>query len=401
MSSDNSHELIIIGAGVSGLGFAHLARQKGLHPLVLEASSHIGGCIDSHQFETTDGCGWVELGAHTCFNSYGTLLGILEGVGEVSNFQAKEKFSYQLLTPEGLTSIPRALNFVEILRSVIKLFSLDKAKCTVEQYFGAIVGPNNFQKVVAPALDAVICQPAAQFPANALFRKKPRKKEIQRSFTGKRGVQSFVDAIAEQEGLNIRSSSPVKSITRDDRGFSVLLESGESLEAEQVALAVPPDIVARLLANSVPAIANLAAEIEMAEIESLAVVTAAEAVPLPKMAGIIAQSDHFYSAVSRDPIADPHFRAFTFHFRPNMLAVQQQLQRACEVLEITPDQVTLSRSKHNRLPMLRIGHDKRVAQLDALLQSEALAITGNWFEGVSIEDALLRTAAEVERLFPG
>ncbi len=401
MSSENCHDLIIVGAGISGLGFAHLALQKGIKPLVLEATNHQGGCIDTYQFETPDGDGWVELGAHTCFNSYGTLLDMLEVQGMASDLQAKEKLSYQLLTQDGLTSIPRALNFLQILRSFVKFFSLNKSECTVEQYFGAIVGPDNFKRVVGPALDAVICQPSALFPADALFRKKPRKKEVERSYTGRRGLQVFVDAIAKQKDLDIRLSSPVKSLQRCEQGFRLILAGGEVFTAKQVALAVAPDVAAILLETMAPEICRLVSEIEMAEIDSMAVVVKAQQIPLEKMAGIIAQSDQFYSAVSRDPVSDPEFRAFTFHFHPDLLDESQRLQRACAVLGITSDQIIAVQSKRNRLPKLRIGHSGRISRLDALLDGDALAVTGNWFDGVSIEDSLLRTASEAKRLLSG
>jgi len=401
VSSKNCHDLIVVGAGISGLGFAHMALQKGITPLILEATNHQGGCIDTYQFETPDGDGWVELGAHTCFNSYGTLLELLEVQGMVSDFQAKDKLSYQLLTQDGLISIPRALNFFQILRSFLKIFSLNKSECTVEQYFGAIVGPDNFKRVVGPALDAVICQPSALFPADALFRKKPRKKDVERSYTGRRGLQVFVDAIASQKGLDIRLSSPVRSLQRCDQGFRLVLDGGDVFTAKQVVLAVAPDVAAKLLETTAPEISRLVSEIEMAEIDSIAVVVKSQQIPLDKMAGIIAQADQFYSAVSRDPVSDPEFRAFTFHFHPDILDESQRLQRICSVLGVSSEQIIAAQSKRNRLPKLRLGHSDRISQLDALLDGDALAVTGNWFEGVSIEDSLLRTASEAKRLLSG
>lgn len=399
MSSDKVQDLIIVGAGISGLGFADLALKKGYRPLVLEASQHIGGCIDSYKFSTPEGDGWAELGAHTCFNSYGTLLGILEGLGQLGQFQDKDKLSYQLLTKDGLKSIPRALSFVEIIRSCYKIFTLDKKSSTVEQFFGAIVGPENFRRVVGPALDAVICQSASLFPADALFRKKPRRKEVQRSFTGSRGLQTFTDAIANQDNLNIRLSSPVNQVMKTEEGYQVQLFDGEVIRTKRLALATAPDITSQILEQSEPEISSLASEVEVAEIDSMMVVIGVGKSPLPKIAGIIAQSDHFYSAVSRDPIPDQNYRAFTFHFRPEQLTEVQMLEKACEVLEVPVKVVVDHQLKRNRLPKLRQGHGARIQQMDALLAGEPLAITGNWFDGVSIEDSLLRTATEVNRLF--
>jgi protoporphyrinogen/coproporphyrinogen III oxidase len=49
---------------------------------------------------------------------------------------------------------------------------------------------------------------------------------------------------------------------------------------------------------------------------------------------------------------------------------------------------------------LRAGHSELVERIDALLAGGRLAITGNWFLGVSIEDCLTRSRRELERLFP-
>jgi hypothetical protein len=41
-----------------------------------------------------------------------------------------------------------------------------------------------------------------------------------------------------------------------------------------------------------------------------------------------------------------------------------------------------------------------VERLDRDLVGRRLGVTGNWFLGVSIEDALTRSRAESDRLFP-
>jgi hypothetical protein len=120
---------------------------------------------------------------------------------------------------------------------------------------------------------------------------------------------------------------------------------------------------------------------------------------LPALAGLIAVDDAFYSAVSRDFMPDPDYRGFAFHFRPGTLDATAQLARACEALGVAPERVAAQRRVHNRLPALRAGHGERVARLDRSIAGSRLAITGNWFVGVSIEDALTRSRAESDRLF--
>jgi protoporphyrinogen oxidase len=398
--SEKAVELIVVGAGISGLGFAHLARRQGIETLVLEASPTPGGCIRSHRFENPEGPYWIELGAHTCYNSYGNLLQMLEDTDQLEALQPKQKLRYRIQTAEGLKSIPSQLNLFELLGVVPRLLMSKKAGRSARDYFGGILGRRNFQRVLGPALDAVVCQPAGEFPADALFRKKPRRKEIMRSYTGQLGLQSFVEAIVDQPGLEILTGRRVESIERTAAGYRLNLAGGDPLEAQRVALAVAPDVAASLLQGVSPQVTELISQVDMAEIESLAVLLRKEAVGLPPVAGIIGRDDDFYSVLSRDPVPDSSYRAFTFHFRPGRLDEAGKLARIRQVLGVEASDIEATAACVNRLPALRLGHAERIERLDQTLAGEALAMTGNWFAGVSIEDSLIRTAEEFARLFP-
>jgi hypothetical protein len=136
----------------------------------------------------------------------------------------------------------------------------------------------------------------------------------------------------------------------------------------------------------------------MAEIESQAVLLHTEDLDLPKVAGIIGCDDDFYSVVSRDPVPDPNYRAFTFHFRPGRLDQAGRLARICQVLGVDSAAIVESITTLNRLPALRLGQAERIDWIDRRLEGEPLALTGNWFHGVSIEDTLMRSARECARL---
>ncbi|MEN8179180.1 MAG: FAD-dependent oxidoreductase [Pseudomonadota bacterium] len=393
-------ELVVVGAGISGLGFAHLANQRGIKTLVLEAAHEPGGCLHTHLFKTDEGVFWAELGAHTCYNSYGNLLKIIEETGQLTSLKAKEKLRYWLQTDQGLTSIPSQLNYFELLGVIPRLLLSKKEGSSVGDYFGKIMGKRNFQRVLGPALDAVVCQPAADFPADAMFRKKPRRKEIIRSYTGPEGLQSFVNGIVSQPGLEVRVDSPVTQIEQTEDGYRVSTESGQAIETSRLALAIPPDVAARLLQSSLPQLAEPISQIQMVEIESVAVLLKADTLELQPLAGIIGRNDDFYSVVSRDLTPDPRYRAFTFHFRPGRLDDAGKMRRIREVLGVQESDILDSARYQNRLPALRLGHSERVSGLDGALRDQPLALTGNWFSGVSIEDSLVRTVQEFARLYP-
>lgn len=394
--NDKVHDLLVVGAGISGLGLAQMARRHGVEVGLLEAGSRPGGVIHSHRFTTPEGAVWSELGAHTCYNSYGNLLQMLEQSGQLATLQPKLKLPFRLQIGDRLCSIPSQLNFVELLGVLPRLWLSRKLGATAEGYYGRIIGRRNFARVLGPALDAVVCQPAAAFPADALFRKKPRRKEILRSYTGPVGLQSLIEGIAS--GLDVELNAQVKELRRVPQGYRVTLADGRELSARRLALAVGPDTAGDLLQEMMPDLAARLDEIEMAEIESQAVLLHAEDLDLPKVAGIIGCDDDFYSVVSRDPVPDPNYRAFTFHFRPGRLDQAGRLARICQVLGVDSAAIVESITTLNRLPALRLGQAERIDWIDRRLEGEPLALTGNWFHGVSIEDTLMRSARECARL---
>lgn len=178
------YDLLVIGAGISGLAAAHYGRQQGWSVHVLESRERPGGCLHSHVFSGLEPPGfWLELGAHTGFNSYGHLLDILADLDGLSALCPKPRLNYQLWVEGCRRTIPAQLHWWELVRSCPRLFTLDKTTATVAGYYGAIAGPNNYQEVLGPAFNAVICQDATDFPAASLFRKRTRRQDYPKSFS--------------------------------------------------------------------------------------------------------------------------------------------------------------------------------------------------------------------------
>ena len=119
-------DLLVVGAGISGLGLARMAKRRGVSCLVVEAGSHVGGAIHTHTFETPKGPIWAELGAHTCYNSYGNLLEMLEETGQLEMLQAKQKLRYRMQVGASLVSIPSQLSLLELLGVLPRLWTSDK-----------------------------------------------------------------------------------------------------------------------------------------------------------------------------------------------------------------------------------------------------------------------------------
>lgn len=394
------YDNLIIGGGISGLGLGHYCARKGLRTLLLEREEQVGGCIRSHTFWEAGGF-WVELGSHTCYNSYGHLLDLISDLGLEDDLRLKEKVGFKLLGPDGLHSLFSRLHPLELARSLPRLLWEKKAGKSVADYYSRVLGARNYRELFGPAFNAVICQPAEEFPADKLFRRKPRRKEMPRSFTLPDGLSDIAVSIAIQEALETRIDTRATGIARDGDRFRVTTEDGGELLSRHLSLALPPDAAATLLADVFPELAKPLGEIRMAAIDSVAVAVLREELDIAPLAGIIAPGDDFYAAVSRDYMEDSLFRGFCFHFVPDRLDREQQIERICTVLGIDREAIVDIAHRRNRLPALRVGHDALVAEIDGALAGTGLALTGNYYLGISIEDCLTRSAAEFERVFGG
>jgi protoporphyrinogen oxidase len=391
---------IVIGGGISGVSAAHYAARAGHDTLVLEADSRPGGCMRTEAFPDLGGF-WVEAGSHSCFNSYGNLLGIMEHLGILTRATPKAKVSYKLWRGGKRKSVVSALHPFELLRSLPKLFGGDKTGASVREYYARGLGEKNYRDLFGPAFRSVICQPADDFPAEALFRKKPRRKEVLRSFTMPRGLGEIPQAIANTPGVTLRTASPVTAVTRAGDGFAVTCADGSRHTCDWLTLAVPPDVAASLLTDAAPEAAAIVGGIGMAEIDTQLLVFDKASLGIDALAGFISVDGAFLSAVSRDFLDDPRLRGFAFHFPGDTLDERARIDAACAALDAKPDQVLASASVRNRLPALRKGHGALVDALDRALAGGRLGLTGNWFLGVSIEDCVTRSRGEHERRLGG
>jgi len=397
--TQSSWQTLVVGAGISGLSFGHIAARRGKRVLILESSGEVGGCLHTHFFERRPEF-WCELGAHTLYNSYGGLLEIVDELDLAGAMEPKEKLPYKMLVNGSTTAVASRLHWGELLRSLPRILSVPKTGKTVGEYYAAIAGQRNFSDVLEPAFNAVLCQPAGNFPAEALFRKRQRRKDRIKHFTFTDGVQQIAREIARQSKLTVRTGTQAASIvSQGQEGFRVVTQSGEEIHTEDLILAVPPDAAALMLGSMLPELSALLGRISMANIKSLAVAVDGMAVRLPRLAGLIGVNQDFYSVVSRDPRPHPEARGFTFHFRPDQSDTAARLKRASEVLGVGVEQIQDQFEYVNRIPSYAPDHYSVVQNIDAALSGLRLGLIGNYFLGVSIEDCIGRSRREYERLY--
>jgi UDP-galactopyranose mutase len=396
-----TNDVVIIGGGISGLSFAFHAARAGRAVRVVEQDTRVGGCLDTRT--SPDGF-WVELGAHTCYNSYGAFIELLEGLELVGELQPRGKPVLRLLEGDAilpgknLGALLRRMSLWELARSLPRMIGASPDGRTVRSHYGRIVGAGNYERVLGPMLSAVPSQRADEFPADMLFKKRPRRKDVLRSFTLKGGLGVVTERIARQPGVTITTGRSATALERDGAGFVVTLADGERLGAELVAIATPPRAAARLLSGVLPGIAGRLGEIGEATVETMGIVVRAEQVAgVPYSTFLIPSGDIFHSVVTRDVVPDPTWRGFVFHFHPGH-GEDEMLARAAALLGVSRGDLAHVTRRRTVLPSPVLGHRDVIAGLDAALGSGRLAVTGNWFAGLAIEDCVLRSRAEWQRV---
>jgi len=388
-------DYIVIGGGVSGLVSAARLARSGCSVRVLEAADRLGGCIQSWR---TEGDFWLELGAHTAYNSYAPLLEALADRGRLEDLLLREKVGYRFVCADGSLQSPMArLNFLEAALSLP--FGLFKAKAgrSVAQWFSGLLGRGNYRRLLAPAFAAVLSQRADDFPAEWLFRKKPRMKTAPRKYTFTGGLQGLLEALAEGAPFSVKTGTPVQAIAREGDGFRV--QTGDtSLSCSQLLLAVPVDAAAQLLADCYPEVAQRLARIPMVASEAMGVVLPTAKTALPALAGLIGDDDSFWSVVTRDPVPHNTLRGYTFHFRPGVLDRAGKLARIAQVLGAQSSDFLHVAEATNRLPAPSLEHAALAGEALDLLAKEPLALVGNYLNGLAIGDCAERAVIESDRL---
>ena len=396
-------DVVVVGGGIAGMALAFKAQQAGKRVLVLERERHLGGCLRSERA----GDFWYELGGHTVYNSYGAFLDVLVGAGLgntlVERGPARARFGmlkdgkYRWLTPPKVLML---LNpFEAALHAPLGLLR-KKAGRTVGEYYAGVVGRGNFARVLSPFLAAVPSQSADGFPMEgdgSLFKKRPRREEFPRSFGIPGGLQTVCDAVGRLPQVQVETGVEVAGLVRRDGAFEVTARDGRTFRAPLAALAVPPDAAARLLEAELPGVATTLRRIKTLTVDSMGVVLPRAKAWMPECAFLVPVGDTVRSVVTRDPFPDPERRAFAFHFQGG-LPRAQRLQRMADILRLPVEELGEVAENRVVLPSPERDHAAVVAELDRGLAGAGLALTGNYFGGLAIEDCVLRSFAEWARV---
>lgn len=389
---------------MSGLSLAWKAASAGKRVLVLERERRVGGCLHSHR--TPDGF-WFEMGAHATYNSYGAFLDVVVGAGVAGKLveRGPARATFGLLRDGEIAWLtpPRVLLRLSWLEAAVHVplgIFAGKDGETVYSYYSRLIGRRNYDRILSPFFAAVPSQKADGFPVagpGSLFKKRPRRKEFPRSFAIRGGLQTVCEAVAAFPGVTVETGVAAARVARGGGGFAVKTEDGRTLEAPLAAVAAPPDVAAALLRDDFHELATAVSRVKTVTVESMGVVLSRARCWMPECAFVVPVDDVFFSCVTRDVVPDPENRGFAFHFRPGVPR-EEKLARMAEVLRVPREALGTPVEQRRSLPAPALGHAEVVRALDAALAGGTLALTGNYFGGLAIEDCVLRSNAEWRRI---
>lgn len=395
--SETVYDCVIVGGGISGITFAHYLRKEGKTVLILEKNENPGGQLQTGHLSSQPDY-WYELGSHTCYNSYTSLLSIIKEIGKTDLIEPLAKHSFVLYASLKIKSIASEVSKLSCLFHFPRYFFSDKTGKTTREYFRPIVGPSNYDRLFTNAFKAVICQPADDYPAEIFLKKrKDREKEISRRFTFKGGLSSFINEVIEKDNVEVNTQSKVTKVKKEGEIFQITIGNGQTFKAKNIALAANPKISSDLLQSIEPQLAELLSSIPIFESESVNITIANDKIDLKKIAGIISLSNEFLSAVSRDLVDDDRYRSFTFHFEKGKKTEVEKQDLICRVLNITASDIIEIKSMEHSLPAMRIQHLHMDEKVQTVRKDKNIYMLGNYYYGLSLEDCVNRSKAEFER----
>jgi len=386
-----NYDIAIVGAGISGLTMAFRIAQSGKKVLLLEAKDKAGGCLNTLYGEDDF---WVEMGAHTFYSSYTNTIKLIRSIGLEDEIIAREKLSMKLFTDKH-EKLFAPISKLSLIANVPKLFVSKRDGKTVKEYFSNVLGKKNYDKVFTRMFSAVIVQDADNFSAEYfLKRRKTKSKNHPKSFILKNGMSSIAEAILAHENIDIAYNKRVSSLENEEV-FSIITEDGNSYQANDLAFASSPKQVSNLLKGMNSELADLLSEFPIQNLESTALILDKDKPGIEPVTFVIPLQGACYSMVTRDVLADEKYRGFACHFQKDDASNGEQKETMAKLLSV--NEIPQTVKANHSLPLIKVGHKERMEAIISQAQKTGIYITGNFFNGLSLEDCVERSSEEAER----
>ncbi|API86461.1 NAD(P)-binding protein [Francisella uliginis] len=386
----NKVNTVIIGGGISGISFSQKLNKAGVENLIIEKDKN-GGCIDTQDYKDF----WFEMGAHTIYNSYSDTIDFIKTNNLTDDIITRNKLPFLLVKPNNrIESIFKNLNFFSLAYNYIKNRKMSKNDKTVKEYASKLFGKDNYDNTLKYCFNAVLSQDSQDFPMEYLFKKYDRDTNIPRSFTLKNGLSTII----ENSQVNSIKDNVLKISYTEDNKWLITTDNTK-YTAQKVCLATPWSTTQELIKDILPNIAEHKYSPTISELISIAIVVDKHRLShIKDLAGLIGKEQFFFSAVSRDVVDHPNYRAIVFHCHSDV-STEELINKISKLLKINPTDILYSYQKTNLLPCYHRNHNIFLKDLEKeLSQVPSLYITGNFFDRLAIENCIRRSNKEVNRL---
>jgi protoporphyrinogen/coproporphyrinogen III oxidase len=408
-------DVVVVGAGITGLTCAYRLRKLGMEPLVLESSGRVGGVIQTQNINGH----LVEWGPSSLLPTAHTY-GILEELGLIPDLvHADPKAPRYIVIGGRLRQIPLGpLSVKGIFRGLTEPLVRTKSSGdeSVASFFRRRFGTEVQERIVAPFVTGIFAGDTEKLSVGAVF---PRILEIEQEFgsvilgmlrgkpksgngTGgsakphksvissfSKGLETLPARIAEGLNINTRCSG---------------IRIGTDIRAKATVLAVPAYQAAEILNELHPELADTLRAIEYAPIvvAATSLKVSSLSAPLrgfgflaPRSEGLTILGTVFNSLLFLDRAPDDRILLTSFlggASRPEIFdwpeeriwnTVCGELKRILKT-SLQPEPVGLHR--HRRaIPQYNIGQKQRVEAIASELKRvPGLFISGNFLHGVSL-----------------
>jgi protoporphyrinogen/coproporphyrinogen III oxidase len=436
-------DVVILGAGLSGLTIAHQLAQENIPFLLLESGSRVGGVI---QTEKTDGY-LMEAGPNTFPSTAKMMMTLcdelrLKPVATPDMAHNRYVFHQNRLKP--VFNSPLGFLISSLLSPLAKIRLLlepfqNKLQAddeTVASFTRRRLGSEVLENLMGPFISGVYAgdpetlslkavfpklaaweQSAGSLLKGAIQEKRQKRKEAASHSPRPYQLLSFENGLSElPEALlrklpagSVRLNSSVESLDRNASGFTVRLSTGESIQCRMLVLATPAYQAASLLQEICPALCDTLASIPYAPLAVIHTAFPKNAVPhaldgfgflvslgnrMPFLGSIWASS----LFPNRVPEGQVLFSSFVGGGRfpqlktwDNQTILDETLQSLRKVFHqphLTPDFQKMIRYDR-AIPQYTLGHHNRVCRIEAELQAiPGLFLAGNYLHGVSLNDCV-------------
>jgi oxygen-dependent protoporphyrinogen oxidase len=443
-------DVLVIGAGVTGLACGHALARAGVDALVLEAASRAGGVIggfeqDGFRFET---------GPNTIPANAGTLRALAGELGIADQFcvsrpAARRRYLFHRGRLRALPRGPLSLLTTGLLSPGSKLrlaleplrkrapLTEERNEPTFEALMAERLGKPAARTLAGAFVRGVYAAEAGQLGAASAFPRlwsviqthgglvrgmlgaaKARRREGTPAFPGpdcprndllsfSGGLTCLTDALAESIGAGLRLDTRVERLERLEAGFRAHLAGGASLDATEVVVTLPAQ-------ETVEVVGPLLARLDLPLLQHLphASVTVVNIglsdAPLPEGFGFLVPPDEtgpeapralgvlFVSRIfpGRAPAGQDAVAAI--YATPDLGEedpVEVALEDLRRALGTRPEAVTSRVIRWGAvIPRYDVGHAPRAAWLveAARAANPGLYLAGNYVGGVSVDDCLAR-----------